>query len=84
MGNVKIKLNYKAVGQMLKSHEMKDVLAEQAKIIADRVGGEFVINTAPTRVIARVKGDDGRNGLVKAMKKNGRENNSKFFKGKRR
>lgn len=53
---VKVKLNYAGVGELLRSAEMKDCLAEIAAEKAAALGSGYGTDTysAPTRVIASV------------------------------
>lgn len=63
---VKIELNRAAVGQLLKSPEMQALLENCANKMAK--GGRTVESyVAATRAVAQVSGDDGNNGLLKAM-----------------
>ena len=50
---VRIKLNRAAVRALMKSPEMREILAEQAQAIAGRCGDGYV-GTAETRAIATV------------------------------
>ena len=51
---VRIKLNRAAVRALMKSPEMREILAEQAQAIAGRCGYETRVGTAETRAIATV------------------------------
>ncbi len=65
--NVKVELNYAAVGALLKSKEMQGILREQAQRIAG--AGEVEVYVAGTRAVAEAGGDNKNNALLKAMKK---------------
>lgn len=68
MNKVKIELNKGAVGEFLKSEEIQNILKEHAQDIASKVGGEVECFITGTRAVAAAKGDDGNNGLLKAMR----------------
>lgn len=72
MANVRIKLNYSGVGQLLKSSELKALLKAQAEEIAGRCGAGYASDTKMmgTRVIASAYTD-----TVEAMRDN-LENNT--------
>ena len=75
---VKVKLNYKGVGQLLKSSEMQALLAQYAGQIAGRCGGGYETDgfVAQTRAVATVyastraaRADNARsNTILKALK----------------
>ena len=69
MSKVKIELNTAAVGELLKSAEMQNLLKEHAQKITSKTGGETEVFIAGTRAVAVAKGDDGNNGLLRAMGK---------------
>ena len=69
MSRIKIELNRSAVGDLLKSAEMQTILKEHAQNIASETGGEVECFVSGTRAVAAAKGDDGNNGLLKAMRK---------------
>ena len=59
MSNVKIKLNKKGVGKLLKSKELADGLNSLAFAAQSRLGDgyEALYNTAPTRAVAEVRAE---------------------------
>lgn len=71
MAKVEIELNHKGVGELLKSEEMKNYLAECASDILARCGDGYETDTysAGTRVIASVS-----TASTKAMKDNSQNN----------
>ena len=58
--NVRIELNTKGVGELLKSKEMEALVEEKAQAVAGRAEGDYNVNTvrAQTRVIATVEAAD--------------------------
>ncbi|MEI3250830.1 MAG: hypothetical protein V8R95_10650 [Faecalibacterium sp.] len=78
MSNVKIKLNKKGVGKLLKSKELADGLNRLAFAAQSRLGDgyEAVYYTAPTRVVAEVRAESyaarkenaDTNSILKALK----------------
>lgn len=78
MSNVKIKLNKKGVGQLLKSKELASGLNSLAFAAQSRLGEwyEVVYYTAPTRVVAEVRAESyaarkenaDTNSILKALK----------------
>lgn len=72
MSKVKIELNRAGVREMMQSPEMQAVLAEQANKIAKASGTEAYV--AQTRAVVKVCGDDGNNGLLKAVGNHGGKN----------
>lgn len=69
MNKLKVELNRDAVGNLLKSVEMQKMLKGHAQNIASKTGGNVECFVSGTRAVAIAKGDDGRNGLLKAMRK---------------
>lgn len=69
MSKVKIELNWQGVRDLLKSQEMQGILEEHANNIAKSAGSKVKSFVASSRAIARVQGDDGKNGLLKAVRK---------------
>lgn len=69
MGKVKIVLNGTGIRSLLKSGEMQALLSKHANQIAGSQGREARTYVAPTRAVAEVRGDDGDNGLLKAVHK---------------
>jgi len=69
MSKVKIELNSSGVRELLKSPEMQAILSEHAHRIAGHSGGEVEEYIAQTRAVATVRGDDGNNSLLKAVRK---------------
>ena len=69
MSKVKIVLNGTGIQSLLKSGEMQALLSKHANQIAGSTGRETRTYVAPTRAVAEVKGDDGGNGLLKAVHK---------------
>ena len=69
MSNVKIELNRQGVRELLMSQEMQAILDGHANSIARASGGEVKSYVAATRAVARVEGDDGKNSLLKAVRK---------------
>lgn len=57
MGNIEVKLNTAGVRQLLKSEEMKNICAEQASNILQRVGDGYELDTytGQTRVNAMIR-----------------------------
>lgn len=49
--NFKFELNYKGVGELLKSQEMAAVLMDNARTLATRAGVDYKAKTMGTRVI---------------------------------
>lgn len=78
MNNVKVRLNKKGVGKLLKSKELADGLNRLAFAAQSRLGDgyEAVYYTAPTRAVAEVraesyaarKEDADTNSILKALK----------------
>lgn len=69
MSKVKIELNRSGVRELLNSPEMQTILSEHAHRIAGSSGREVEEYIAQTRPVAIVRGDNGRNGLLKAVGK---------------
>ncbi len=72
MGKIKIVLNRAGVRELMRSPEMQAILMERATKIA-RVN-ETKAYVAQTRAVVKVCGDDGNNGLLKAVGKHGGKN----------
>ncbi|MFR1054102.1 MAG: hypothetical protein ACLSFB_06460 [[Clostridium] scindens] len=72
MGKTKIVLNRAGVRELMRSPEMQAILIERATKIA-RVN-ETKEYVAQTRAVVKVCGDDGNNGLLKAVGKHGGKN----------
>ena len=72
MGKTKIVLNRAGVRELMRSPEMQAILIERAtKIARFNETKEYV---AQTRAVVKVCGDDGNNGLLKAVGKHGGKN----------
>ena len=71
MSKVKIVLNSDGIRQLMQSQEMQDILMENATKIAQASETEAYV--AQTRAVVKVCGDNGENGLLKAVGKHGRE-----------
>ena len=69
---VRIELNRAGVRELMQSPEMQAVLLEQANKIASASETETYV--AQTRAVTAVYGDDGNNGLLKAVGKHGGKN----------
>lgn len=72
MSRVKIELNRDGVRELMRSSEMQAILNEHASRIAQ--GAETEAYVAQTRAVVKVCGDDGNNGLLKAVGKHGGKN----------
>lgn len=72
MSKVKVKLNRAGVRELMQSPEMQSILVEHANKIASASETETYV--AQTRAVVRVCGDDGNNGLLKAVGKHGGKN----------
>jgi len=72
MSKVKIELNRAGVRELMKSPEMQAILVEHANKIASASETEAYV--AQTRAVVKVCGDDGNNGLLKAVGKHGGKN----------
>lgn len=72
MGKVKIVLNSAGIRQLMQSQAMQDILMENATKIANASETETYV--AQTRAVVKVCGDDGNNGLLKAVGKHGGKN----------
>ena len=72
MGKTKIVLNRAGVRELMRSPEMQAILMERATKIA-RVN-QTKAYVAQTRAVVKVCGDDGNNGLLKAVGKHGGKN----------
>ena len=68
MDKVKIVLNGPGIRTMLRSQEMQAILQDQAQRISG-TENEIEVYVAQTRAVAKVSGDDGNNGLLKAVGK---------------
>lgn len=74
MSNMKFTLNFKGVGELLKSDEMTSVLEGYARSISARAGDDYEARIMPTRVIVRPKNEKGEkdnadnNTLLKSMR----------------
>ena len=78
MNNVKVRLNKKGVGKLLKSKELADGLNRLAFAAQSRLGDgyEAVYYTAPTRAVAEVRAESyaackenaDTNSILKALK----------------
>jgi hypothetical protein len=71
MSKVKIVLNSVGIRQLMQSREMQAILMENATKIAKASETEAYV--AQTRAVVKVSGDDGKNGLLKAVGKHGGE-----------
>lgn len=71
MGKVKIVLNSAGIRQLMRSQEMQAILLENATKIAQASETEAYV--AQTRAVVKVCGDNGENGLLKAVGKHGGE-----------
>ena len=71
MSKVKIVLNSVGIRQLMQSREMQAILMENATKIAKASETEAYV--AQTRAVVKVCGDDGKNGLLKAVGKQGGE-----------
>ena len=72
MGKTKIVLNREGVRELMQSPEIQAILVEHASKIAQISETEAYV--AQTRAVVQVCGDDGNNGLLKAVGKHGRKN----------
>lgn len=72
MSRVKIELNRAGVRELMQSSEMQAILNEHASKIAQEAETETYV--AQTRAVVKVCGDDGNNGLLKAVGKHGGKN----------
>ncbi|HBZ23004.1 MAG TPA: hypothetical protein DEO47_01300 [Dorea longicatena] len=72
MSKVKIVLNSDGIRQLMQSQAMQDILMENATKIAQASETEAYV--AQTRAVVKVCGDDGNNGLLKAVGKHGGKN----------
>lgn len=72
MGKVKIVLNSAGIRQLMRSREMQAILLENATKIANASETETYV--AQTRAVVKVCGDDGNNGVLKAVGKHGGKN----------
>lgn len=72
MSKVKIVLNSDGIRQLMQSQAMQDILMENATKIAQ--ASETEVYVAQTRAVVKVCGDDGNNGLLKAVGKHGGKN----------
>lgn len=75
MSKVKIELNCAGVRELMQSPEMQAILVEHANKIASASETEAYV--AQTRAVVKVCGDDGNNGnngLLKAVGKHGGKN----------
>ena len=72
MSKVKIILNSDGIRQLMRSQEMQAILMENATKIASASDTEAYV--AQTRAVVKVCGDDGNNGLLKAVGKHGGKN----------
>ena len=72
MSKVKIVLNSVGIRQLMQSREMQAILMENATKIAKASETEAYV--AQTRSVVKVCGDDGNNGLLKAVGKHGGKN----------
>ena len=68
---VKVVLNRAGVRELMRSPEMQAVLMEHATKIANNAGTDAYV--AQTRAVVKVGGDDGNNGLLKAIGKHDRK-----------
>ena len=74
MGNLKIELNKKAVGDLLHSQGLADVMLEAAHGIQQNAGNGYEVVQKPTRAIVRPKTDEAardnleNNTLLKAVR----------------
>ena len=71
MGKTKIVLNRAGVRELMQSPEMQAILVEHANKIASASDTAYV---AQTRAVVKVCGDDGNNGVLKAVGKHGGKN----------
>lgn len=72
MSKAKIVLNSDGIRQLMQSQAMQDILMENATKIAQASETEAYV--AQTRAVVKVCGDDGNNGLLKAVGKHGGKN----------
>lgn len=79
MGKVRIELNRAGVRELMQSPEMQKILMGQANKIAAASENETYI--ASTRAVVEVHGDDGNNGLLKAMGGNTQARTGKQVQG---
>lgn len=68
MSKTKIVLNVRGLWELLRSQEIQSTVEQHAQAIAGKVGGTTETYVAQTRAVAEVRGDDGQNGLLKAMR----------------
>lgn len=77
MGKTKFKLNYKGVGELLRSEEMQGVINEYGDNVLNRVGGEYKMDQlVEKRCVVRIKpgtphayySNLKHNSLLKALK----------------
>lgn len=68
MSKTKIVLNVRGLWDLLRSPEIQSTVEGHAQVIAGRTGGTTETYVAQTRAVAEVHGDDGQNGLLKAMR----------------
>ena len=69
MSKTKIVLNRAGVRELIQSPEMQAILMEHATKIVQESETEAYV--AQTRAVVKVCGDDGNNGLLKAVGKHG-------------
>lgn len=72
MSKTKIVLNRAGVRELIQSPEMQAILMEHATKIVQESETEAYV--AQTRAVVKVCGDDGNNGLLKAVGKHGGKN----------
>lgn len=68
MSKSKFVLNRAGVAELLKGAEMQAILENHASTIAGRADGEHEVFVAPTRAVAKIKGDGNDNKLLKGMR----------------
>lgn len=69
MAKMKIKLNKKAVRDMMRSPEMQSILRERAKAMdIDHTTGDVIVAVKGTRAFARVRTNNKDNGALKRMR----------------
>lgn len=68
MSNVKIVINSAGIREFLKSQQVQNMLSERAEQISSKSGGEKEIYVAGTRAVAKVKGENSGNKLLKAVR----------------
>lgn len=67
MSKVRIELNREGVRNLMKSPEMQAMLLDCASSVSKN--GDKEVYVAQTRAVVEVRGDDGKNGLLKSTSK---------------